>query len=459
MRAKRAALGVLLTCTCLLGSGWASAQEQSWLHDKRLGDGEGLRSGRFEFHPGVEARFGYDSNVFRRADTTQEPRVDALRLQITPAIRFQTVSIGDSGKKGRAPYELHGQASVSYNEFIKLKDTSDDLPGHRNLGALANLVLDIAPGAHWGGQLHAGLLRTIQPSNVGDPTASFNRTVPNGGGSLVWRPGGGLFNWGAGYKIQYTHFESDRFDELNNFQHDIFTKGSWKFLPRTSLNFDSRVRLYRYTSDAAPLPDGDAVITSLGVDGLVTDYFGFTVSGGWMGTINGSQGGATVQDFDTFIAQAEARFFLVPASYSNKDSKGGVPTKIALGYARTGSRSYLGNFYQRDRGYARLDYFFHRTLMMSIQGGASRVGFPTIFYQDGTVRHPSFSSLLIDGQAFVEYRPFPSFGINATVVYERMITDVRIPADQTQVLNDPNAVGDDLKWDRFQGFLGVRYFL
>ena len=38
------------------------ASAQAWLQDRRVLEGEGLRSGDFEFHPGIGAQLGYDSN-------------------------------------------------------------------------------------------------------------------------------------------------------------------------------------------------------------------------------------------------------------------------------------------------------------------------------------------------------------------------------------------------------------
>ena len=55
---------------------------------------------------------------------------------------------------------------------------------------------------------------------------------------------------------------------------------------------------------------------------------------------------------------------------------------------------------------------------------------------------------------FAEYRTSDTFGINTTLRYSANVTDQIIPVSE-----DPTDGFDDLGFNRFEAWLGVRYFL
>src|SRR6266852_6602288 len=85
-----------LTCALLgLAVGYSSnafGQEQTWLRDRRYGEGVGIRTGDLELHPGIAGEFGYDSNYFLRSDKDIAKPVDTLRLRITPSFSLAPIS-------------------------------------------------------------------------------------------------------------------------------------------------------------------------------------------------------------------------------------------------------------------------------------------------------------------------------------------------------------------------------
>src|SRR5262245_34357695 len=91
------ALGVLFGVTTK-----AEAQDQPWLRDRRYTDGSGIPVGDFVFHPGIAAELGYDSNILLRSGSANEPRVEALRLTITPHVQFNTQLQPAEGAAGNA---------------------------------------------------------------------------------------------------------------------------------------------------------------------------------------------------------------------------------------------------------------------------------------------------------------------------------------------------------------------
>ena len=72
-------------------AGGASAQ-QTWVGDRRYGEGIGIRTGNFEFHPSLSAEFGYDSNFYQRAENENGGVADVWRLRITPSLSLSTLS-------------------------------------------------------------------------------------------------------------------------------------------------------------------------------------------------------------------------------------------------------------------------------------------------------------------------------------------------------------------------------
>lgn len=471
-RSKLWGVGALAGLGALSCSGLASAQDTAagtsqpaiavsprWLSDPRFANGQGFTTGRVEWHPGLAVEGGYDSNVFLRSGEANEPKVAVWKLRITPHIQFNTrKAVGDAGVTQAAPYSLTGNLAVTYNEFFKAdsKDT-EDVAGHRNIGVVAGLTLAIAPAGKVGANLRAGVARSIQPSQYGDPTASINRTSPTGGASIIWRPGGGLFSWAANYNAMFTLFDSSRYSELNNVVHEIGTSGTWQFRPRTALNFDSTYGLIRYLNSPSVQPDGDFLRARIGLNGLATNIFGFTAVAGYASTFFDSKGGAAKQDFDSFIGQLEGRFYLNAPPPGNT-TPGLAPSTIGVGISRDFTQSYIGNYFSRDRVYANVSYFFAGRFLTTVGGGIARASFPATNFADGSVRYQPFDAYIADANALVEYRFTPNFALNLSGTYSAFLADDRLPiapnanpADATQF--------DSVKWDRVEVLLGARYLM
>ncbi len=451
------ALGVAF----LLNAGVVSAQEQVWLQDRRFLEGKGYQVGDLELHPGLAGEFGYDSNMFHRASS--EDPIDVYRLRITPSLSLATAEAGKRGPEGtRQTVAFNGTVGASYNEyFARDSAEADRVSKFRNVGALARLELDILPNRPWSGRLHANLTRTIQPSNLSDTAYAYNRIHAGGGGELIWAPGGGLFDWRLGYAYQTTIFEESRFESLNSGTHTLRTRGRWRFLPRTAFMFDASQGFTRYSNPGARtyLLDSDPLRARLGLSGLITDRFGLLALAGW-GVTFAHSGNVPVENYDGPIGQAQLTFYPTAApdlTGAPREAMLAV-SQIGVGYTRDFADSYFGSFYTRDRGYLTVSYFFAGKLLTSLQGGISRVHFPTLYYPavagaPAVQRTGPFNEQRYDASLFAEYRLADSVGVNTTVGYEQ--NDSRdLPVDP----NDPAAV-DDLSWQRFQALLGVRWLM
>jgi hypothetical protein len=460
----------LAATSAVLAFSSVAAAQQTWLQDRRYGEGIGIRSGNFEFHPGIAAEFGYDSNYFQRSGTGPNPGLDApveeaWRLRITPSLTFSTLSerrLGSQAVGQAQDFRMSARLFASYNELFG----SDAVSDQRHVDAGVGARVDISPQRQFGGDIYGDFLRQGEPSNLADTAAAFDRGTVRGGAGISWRPGGGLFDWRVGYEAAYNYFEDDPpgpadFTQLDNLQHTINTRGRWRFLPRSALLYDARYTLVRYVNGGAPQPDGDVVEARVGFSGLVTARLAVLGLLGWTSSFYEAQGTVTpAQDYDGYVAQAEVKYFL-QAGGTVETAEVGI-SSIAAGYIRNFSNSYLGSFYVRDRGYMNLSYFLGGVFVASLEGGIARYSYPRVSATQG-----AFAQSRIDARLFGEYRFSDIVGLNTTIMYDQaMGPDNPIPVTAANDLNGDGdtldageaAVDDDLEYKRFQAYIGMRVF-
>lgn len=436
-----------LVTTALLFAPAATAQQQPWLVDRRYREGIGIRAGNLELHPGIAAEVGYDQNFFQRS--SGEDPGGTGRLRLTPSFFFSTLS--PQRLQGSPPpsVRVRGGVAASYNEFLG----EEQFRRQRNVGILSSLDLSFAPEAEVGGNVYANYQRLFQPSNSPDTNIAFDRNVITAGAGAIWRPGRGLLSWRLGYEAQALLFEE--LPVFNNVRHEVNTQGRWRFLPRTALLYDASVGFIDYLDGDPIQNNGTPVRTRLGLNGLITNRLALLAMAGW-GASFYRENVHPVQDFDSLIAQAELKFFVQAQPDLPEDSAAVGLSTIAVGYLRDFSNGFIGDWFQRDRGYANAVYLLGGWLVTTAEVGLTRVGNPQsyIVTDAGAVpRFPSYSELRVDALASAEYRLSETFGINTTIRYDANLTDNRIPVDDTgQFL-------DNLAFQRFQVYLGARWFM
>jgi len=317
----------------------------------------------------------------------------------------------------------------------------------------SDLALTLFPQGRVGVDSYLNFVHMVQPSNDTNTENAFNRDSLRVGAGATWRPGGGLFDWRLGYEFLYNYFEKAAFHSDNNYQNTVNMRGRWRFLPRTAVLYDGGYTRVTYANNVTQ-NDGDIVRSSIGLNGLVTSRLSLLGMVGWAGTFYGQRPGGTVpQQFDSITGQAELRWFIT----GGQDVMAAAPVGLSyasLGYTRDISNSYLGNFYQRDRGYAGVSYLLGGMFVTSLDVGIANLRFPESFFADGMQQHKAFSEQRFDARVFGEYRASSIVGINATVSYDQNITKVSIPTDEANLQNNR----DPLAFARWQVFLGVRLF-
>ncbi|HEY3493089.1 MAG TPA: hypothetical protein VGK73_00315 [Polyangiaceae bacterium] len=431
-----------------------AAAQQAWLSDRRYGEGIGIKTGNFELHPSLAAEFGYDSNYYQRAEGEFGGVIDAWRLRITPSISLSTLSSRRAGSEAvGAPPMLTFDANAFF-AYSEIFGEGIEPPRSFNAGAGANA--EIAPQRPFGGDLNVNYLRSGEPSNLPGADQAFDRSTTDAGVGVSWRPGGGLLDWRLGYAFQYNQFEENAYDELNNFQHSIETRGRWRFLPRTALRYDAKYTMIRYQVNEIQ-PDGEYVEARVGLAGLLTSQLAFLAMVGWTASFYEGPASAFAQNYDDFVGHGEIKWFTNPASEPDSVTTG--LSSIAAGYLHDFSNSYLGSFYKRDRGYLNANYFLGGVFLTSLEVGFARLNFPTISDEVG-----SFAQNRIDAELFAEYRLSDTFGVNLSLLYDQAFRPTGDAADGILVSGDPDnpdddpPVYDDLRYSRFQALLGLRMF-
>ena len=442
----------------------ASASAQVWLRDRASTQGPGIRSGDLEYHPGIGVELGYDSNYFQRSpgDTSGYPVVDTVKLRVTPSFHVSTLTTQRTEGAPTAPpkFSFNGGAALIYSEY--LTNTAITAPAGPNLGAgglgrnrdfgiAADLALGIAPGRPWGFNIIDQFTRTAQPSLDPDPNVGLDRDDNRATGELVYTKPGGLLDWHFGYTFGITYFESAQARSLTNDQHTIFTKGRWKFLPRTAFIYDGNVTFIRYTN-ATTLSDSTPIRTRVGLNGLFTDRLSLLFLVGWGASFynNAPVGG----DFDSVIGQVEARYFLT-GSAPEAGAAAPSTSSFAVGFTRDFYNYFIGNFYERDRGYMSLSALFSQKFFLSLEAGVAAIRYSAIYRAPagpGTtagIASTGFTDTRVDATLFGEYRAKDWLGFNATAQYLGEYSTT------TLALSTPNGRYDP-RFNRFQLLVGVR---
>ncbi|MES1187861.1 MAG: hypothetical protein ABUL60_28845 [Myxococcales bacterium] len=417
------------------------ASAQAWVSNPDFSEGVGIRAGNLELHPSIGAEFGYDSNYFR-SSPQEGPVVDVFKLRVTPSITLAT--LGGERRNANTPpkFTFSSSANASYHEVIPAGSEEVRGAARRNVGGGVDARLNVFPKGKVGFDLLGSYVRIIETEGNAEDLAGdgFNRGSLRGGGGVTWRPGGGQFEWRVGYQATYHYFENGDFSSFNNLQHDINSRGRWRFLPRSALLFDTNYILVRYNRNNVET-DGDLVRARVGFHGLVTYHLALMGLVGWTTSFYEAQGNIKPRQFDSVVAHAEARWFLQSRPDLDSTTITSGLSSIAVGYLRSFSNSYYGSFYQRDRGYLQFSMFLLGAVAGGIEFGVSRVAYPAV-----TVPAPkdSFSQLRLDGRMFAEYRLTDIWAMNATLQYDKV---------NSEVVNN-----EHLDYDRFQAYVGMRLF-
>jgi hypothetical protein len=423
-----------------------------------LGEGEGIRTGDVEIHPGFGVEGGYDSNFLLRSHVETPgtvngapaaPPLESGRLRLTPSISIRSLQgqrLADGARPELPPIVWDLTAYASYLEFFG----NPIIQRQRNVSANAHGVARIFSDRTLGFNVGAGYIRLVQPGSLGDPNLRFSQHVANGSLDMVLRPGGGALEFLAGYDFTATLLDdlgsANRIDNTGN------ASAVWRFTPRTRVNVSASAGYSKYINQTGTtaLVDSIPVSATAGFDGLITARLSLTASVGYGGRFQQGSG-AALRDFSSIIGNAALTWFI-----SGQDANDGpVSANLALGYQRRSAPSLFGNFFISDRGYLALNSVFSKRVAASVTAGLAAITYPDLprFTDPTTIIQTGWTDVRPDVTLFAEYRFAPMFGLNVTGRYTENISDT--------IINDPAdaAGGFDLRWRRLEVYGGVRWFM
>jgi hypothetical protein len=449
----------------------AQSDSPQWLKDRRYNEGIGIRTGDLELHPGVAAEAGYDSNWFLRSPQSGVENgrvVESIPIRITPSLYLST--LGTQRREAdiaTLPPAVAFRAGLNatYREFINVSshhDAQDDISRQRNITGSADARVDILPSRPVGGAITASYAHVVYPNQqTADPNHSFAQENVTAAADLAIQPGSGTLDWHFGYNFAGAFFDYSDGAPFSNYTNQAYTRGRWRFRPRTALLYDATLGWTTYTDPVAAEERGGLVSSSplrarIGLNGLITERFAAQALVGWGSSFYSNAAGSSPQ-FDNVIAQAEVKWFLAASpGIAAATDVGLALSSIALGYTRDFYNSYLANFYRLDRGYLHFNYFFAGRFLMTLEGGVAGVAYPnSVFFTPAGVvpRHSSFTDARADATFFAEYRFTDTVGINTTLRYTQNFSNQRI----LEAAGSPQLFG--MAWQRFEAYLGVRWFM
>lgn len=464
------------------------AHAQGWLKDRGYQEGEGIRTGDVELHPGIGGEIGYDSNWFLRTHeelppggyvngAPNAPPRDAAVFRLTPSFTISTLGQArltqdPVAARERPAFQFRGTVSATLYHFIgkEVDEQSTVKSGNVTFDAAARA--DFNAGRPVGFALFAGYQRVIQPNVISDPNRSFNRNNIRGGGEVIFLPGGGALDIRAGYQAQATLFEQTNGVGFNHVTHELSFRDRWRFRPRTALFHDTTLRFVSYPNNERAfnyLNNASPLRTRFGLTGLVTERLSALLAVGYGTTFFNTPNAPSSIQYNNFLANAELTYALSGDSGASEPGQVSLLlSSVSLGYSRDFAQSFLGNFYTSDKIYTRFRYLFGGRAILDFSADAERLGFPQPFKQVGGVISPvnsvtggptgEFDNWLVGGAIFGEYRLSNRFGINTTIDYHQMLSDTSVEAAAST--GGPGTTPNffHLSWRRFQAFLGVRYF-
>jgi hypothetical protein len=440
----RLRLVLALASASLLPSLTSAQAGPGWLQDRSRTQGPGFRLGNLELHPGFGAEVGYDSNVFYEdSDGPSDPDGGVI-MRFTPHLYISTLTRerrneGEGARDSDAAPMVQFSAGVNGQIYIFLVDEA------RNNAALnADLDLNINPKGRFGFQITDHFSRNIRPftGRNGERVRNYAVDTNTLAATIHGRSRGGVIQSSLGYAFKLHFFEGQDFRYANSFGHQISSDIHYRFLPNTSLFWDSTFDNTNYYNDGGTLalPTNWRVRTRVGLNGVITPKLSATAAVGYTATFVRD---ARFSDFDSVLALAGLKIRLTPT------------TTLAFGYERENQGSIVGLYRTQDRGYLDFQWLFARSFLLGLDFWVAYMKFGDILDSTGTpVAGGNRSDVMVQARLFAEYRFTDYLGLNASFAYLGDITDFEYTVGTGMGATIPDPAG----FQKFEAWLGLRVF-
>ncbi len=141
------------------------------------------------------------------------------------------------------------------------------------------------------------------------------------------------------------------------------------------------------------------------------------------------------------------KWFITPNPSSDPTAATLSLSSLSIGFTRDFFDSFIGTYYERDRAYANLSYFFGGRFLLVVDAGAGPIIYPPV---DLKGLEQGATNTRVDASIFGEYRFKDAFGLNATVRYGQNFGGTQVTiAERTE----------ELDWSQVEAYLGFRWFM
>lgn len=281
-------------------------------------EGHGLRAGNLEFHPGIGAEFGVESNPFLESgDQAEEGGLIVVEetkpgatFRLTPHLYVSTLGLErlteQDGEYKPPSFALRGGVRGT----MMWTGVGPGTPGTSKVGQTrftgnADLEEMFLPERPFSVSLQQeGSVAQLPVQGV-----QSNHYHLGAGGRVEVGTTGGLLRAHLGYKFNF-----DRYDSIQNdgHSHNVQQRVTWEFLPKTALfqeldllftNYDEADRVSVLLTDKA-----DNVRTTLrfGANGAITKQFMATLAIGYGAVFFGQNQGE--REAETVVGQAQLTY-------------------------------------------------------------------------------------------------------------------------------------------------------
>lgn len=290
----------------------------------------GIKAGDFVIWPSLIMEGRYDTNLLRdQTDGSESPNAVPL-LRIVPAFAISNPR----------PNKLAFSVGAAADARIYLSG-DDTIDSHTNVGAKADLRLDILPNGPVTVTVMDVFRRDID-GGAEELDSTFNRNQNRGGLKVAIHPGGGALDISLGYLFNIVFF--DDFTDGNYLSHDMQLRASWRFYPKTMAFLEASGSLRDWNSSpkfGGTFVDSNNLRVAAGLSGFFTKRLATLVKVGYGNSFH-DEG----KSFSHVIGQAELQY---------KITRGVL---LAGGFLRDFRNSFFSNFYAENRSYLRGQFRF-----------------------------------------------------------------------------------------------------
>lgn len=429
---------------CMLAN---SASAQGWMADRARREGPGLRVGNLELHPGLGAEAGYDTNVFYEDDDPEGGFLLRLTAHLDVSTLGQTRRTEGETQEGSEGssrnLDFRGGVAASYYHFFV-----DQARNNVSLDAYLNATIN--PEGRFSVYLHDEFARSIRPFvdrggfSAGREVPTYARDRNTVGAEMRLQSSGGVLKGSLGYDYTLDYFEDEEFDYVNSHQHDIRLQLAWRFLPQTALlSITELTRQSYFNRDAGAtslLVDNWRVQSLVGINGGLTSTVSFTALVGYGG---GFYNDPRTEEFDNIVVRSQVAW--KPRQTMN----------FALGYQRTFTTSFLGNYAKRDRIYLDSELIFSGAFLLGLDLSVAFSETGIALAPDGTPLGNTArrDDTLVTATLYSEYRFTDWLALTASLGYYGDFTDYEYTFDSGGAIPDPGG-----GYQKFEAWLGLRAF-